>query len=70
VELIGSFNHWSRGTIYLSGPDASGHWAVTIPLNSGRHEYQFLVDGELVIDPKAPLYRPDGFGQKNAVLDI
>jgi hypothetical protein len=71
VELIGSFNHWARGTAHLSGPDASGHWAVTIPLPSGRHEYQFLVDGEkLVVDPEAPLYRPDGFGQKNAVLDI
>lgn len=71
VELIGSFNDWARGTIRLSGPDASGHWAVTIPLPSGRHEYQFLVDGEqLVVDPEALLYRPDGFGQKNAVLDI
>ena len=70
VELIGSFNDWARGTIRLSGPDASGHWVVTIPLPSGRYEYQFLVDGELVPDPKALLYRPDGFGQKNAVLDI
>jgi hypothetical protein len=71
VELIGSFNDWTRGTVHLSGPDASGHWAVTIPLPSGRHEYQFLVDGErLVADPKALLYRPDGFGQNNAVLDI
>ncbi len=71
VELIGSFNNWTPGDINLRGPDATGHWDVTIPLPEGRHEYQFLIDGRrLITDPKALLQRPDGFGRMNAVLDI
>jgi hypothetical protein len=71
VELVGSFNDWAVGEIRLDGPDATGHWAVTIPLSEGRHEYLFLVDGERwITDPKAAIHRPDGFGRSNAVLEI
>jgi hypothetical protein len=71
VELVGSFNDWAVGEIRLDGPDATGHWIVTIPLSEGRHEYLFLVDGERwITDPKAAIRRPDGFGRSNAVLEI
>ena len=71
VELIGSFNNWERGEIFLEGPDASGYWSVTVPLHHGRHEYLFVVDGkEFLADPSAPYHRPDGFGRINAILDI
>ena len=46
VELLGTFNNWKAGDIVLKGPDASGHWAATVLLPEGRHEYIFLVDGE------------------------
>lgn len=71
VELVGTFNDWAVGEIRLDGPDATGHWTVTIPLPEGRHEYLFLVDGRRwTTDPKATLRRPDGFGRSNAVLEI
>jgi len=71
VELIGSFNGWSRGDTPLQGPDATGYWSVSVPLNPGRHEYLFVIDGQqMIADPAAPFYRPDGFGRTNAVLDL
>ncbi|MBN1424139.1 glycogen-binding domain-containing protein [Candidatus Fermentibacteria bacterium] len=71
VELIGSFNGWRRGEAALQGPDATGHWSVTVPLDPGRHEYLFVIDDrQMVPDPSASLYRPDGFGRTNAVIDI
>ncbi|MBU0677597.1 MAG: glycogen-binding domain-containing protein [Verrucomicrobia bacterium] len=71
VELAGSFNDWARGRIVLDGPDATGNWTATVSLPAGRHEYLFMVDGrEWVTDPKATVFRPDGFGNRNAVLDI
>jgi hypothetical protein len=71
VELVGTFNDWAVGEIRLDGPDATGHWMVTIPLPEGRHEYLFLVDGERwITDPKAEVCCPDGFGRTNAVLEI
>jgi len=71
VELIGSFNNWKRGEILLEGPDASGHWSVSVPLQHGRHEYLFVIDGkEFQADPSAPFQRPDGFGRINSLMDI
>jgi hypothetical protein len=71
VELVGSFNAWQPGEIRLSGPDATGRWTATVPLPEGRHEYLFLVDGkEWITDPGASFHRADGFGHRNAVIDV
>jgi hypothetical protein len=71
VELVGSFNDWKPGEIMLKGPDAAGHWTVTVQLPHGRHEYLFLVDGKKwITDPLAAIYRPDGFGRQNALIEL
>jgi 1,4-alpha-glucan branching enzyme len=52
VYLIGDFNDWN----HLSHPmrrNADGSWLLQLPLSRGRHYYQFLVDGDTVIDPHA-----------------
>jgi hypothetical protein len=71
VELVGSFTGWEAGVLQLEGPDATGHWTAKVRLPAGRHEYSFLVDGkEWVADPRAVITRPDGFGRRNAVMEI
>jgi 1,4-alpha-glucan branching enzyme len=32
---------------------ADGSWRLQVPIAQGRHYYQFLVDGEPVLDPHA-----------------
>lgn len=71
VELIGSFTGWQTGRIQLAGPDASGHWTAEVELPAGRHEYGFLVNGrEWRSDPGAEMWRSDGFGRNNAVIEL
>jgi 1,4-alpha-glucan branching enzyme len=41
-----------------------------VPVVPGRrYQYQFVVDGRWVTDPLAPA-ADDGFGGRNAVLDL
>lgn len=71
IELVGSFNGWIPGEILLKDSNKDGRWKVTVPLNEGRHEYMFIVDGKTwIADPRSTHYRPDGFGRKNSVLEI
>jgi 1,4-alpha-glucan branching enzyme len=52
VCLVGDFNNWSA-TSHPMKRQRDGSWRLEIPLSRGRHYYQFLVDGEPVLDPEA-----------------
>ncbi|HAK59421.1 MAG TPA: hypothetical protein DCO77_03420 [Nitrospiraceae bacterium] len=69
VSLVGSFNRWDTDASKMTGPDEKGWWRVALPLQPGRHEYLFLIDGRRwVRDLKVPSVVDDGFGGKNSVL--
>jgi hypothetical protein len=73
VEVVGSFNDWSRGTLHLNDDDGNGIWHGKAVLPAGQHEYMFVVDGERwVPDPLAGRYVDDGFGagQQNSLLIV
>jgi mono/diheme cytochrome c family protein len=72
VLVSGSFNGWASTA-------AAGAWPMTRygttfvlarPLEDGRHQYKFIVDGRWVVDPSNPRRTPDGFGGDNSVLDV
>lgn len=70
VALAGDFNGWDPGRTPLEQM-SSGAWTVTIPLEPGRYEYKFVVDGkQWIADPFAVEQKDDGFGSRNAVLDV
>ena len=70
VQAAGDFNGWNPSETPLQ-PTADGAWTVTLPLEPGRYEYQFVIDGEQWIgDPFAAEQSDDGFGSRNAVLDV
>ncbi|UCF78859.1 MAG: hypothetical protein JSW03_00850 [Candidatus Eiseniibacteriota bacterium] len=69
VSVAGSFNSWD--------PDATpllrrnGVWITILVLHPGSYEYMFVENSEhWVTDPHAAKTRDDGFGGKNAVLDV
>jgi Glycogen recognition site of AMP-activated protein kinase len=73
VEVVGSFNDWSRGALALNDDDGDGIWHADAVLPAGQHEYMFVVDGERwVPDPLAGRYVDDGFGagQQNSLLIV
>lgn len=70
VELAGSFNGWGARKIVLARGE-NGAWNATVELPRGRYEYAFVVDGQrFVADGAAADFADDGFGDRNAVLDI
>lgn len=70
VHIAGDFNGWNPARTPLE-PHAGGAWTVTLPLQPGRYAYQFVVDGDRwIADPFAAEQNDDGFGSRNAVLDV
>lgn len=70
VQAAGDFNGWNPHRTPLEQV-SNGAWMVTIPLEPGRYEYMFVVDGQQwIADPFALEQSEDGFGSRNAVLEV
>jgi hypothetical protein len=70
VNAVGDFNGWDPARTSLQQV-SRGVWSVTLPLTPGRYEYMFVVDGQRwVSDPAAIEQSDDGFGARNAVLEV
>lgn len=70
VQVAGDFNGWNPTRTPLE-QISTGAWTVTIPLKPGRYEYMFVVDEQQwIADPFAAEQEDDGFGSRNAVLDV
>jgi anti-sigma-K factor RskA len=70
VQVAGDFNGWNPASTSLE-QTSDGAWTVTIPLKPGRYKYMFVVDGDRwIVDPLAAEQTDDGFGSRNAVLDV
>ena len=71
VAIAGDFNGWNAQDNLLEDPDGDGIWTGTLNLEPGKYEYMFVLDGEKWLpDPNALRYAKDGFGNKNAILEI
>ena len=70
VGVAGDFNEWNPVRTPLE-PTTGGAWTVTLPLAPGRYEYMFVIDGtEWIADPFAEEQQDDGFGRRNAIIDV
>ena len=71
IAIAGDFNGWSPQANILEDSDEDGIWTGTLKLEPGRYEYMFVLDGEKWFpDPNALRYVKDGFGNKNAILEL
>jgi cyclomaltodextrinase / maltogenic alpha-amylase / neopullulanase len=70
VNLFGQFNGWNRKNLPMNDDDGDGVYEIIIPLDPGRYEYKFFVDGEELIDPENPAYVPNGLGDFNSIRII
>jgi len=69
VHVAGTFNEWNPEGVAL---ERKGDlWTAVLILPRGTYEYMFVEDdARWVTDPLALQTRDDGFGRKNAVLDL
>lgn len=71
VHIVGDFNNWSKISDLLYDREGKGLWQITIPLQPGRYEYKFLIDGKKWIPDEGNAERvPDGFGGWNSVITV
>ena len=70
VNLFGQFNSWDRNSLPMSDKNGNGVYEINIPLDPGRYEYKFYVDGTELIDPRNPVKVPNGLGDYNSVIII
>jgi 1,4-alpha-glucan branching enzyme len=69
VSVAGTFNGWDPQRTPLRREDG-GVWRIFLPLNTGRYEYRFVVDGQWLEDPGATEFAPNPFGGRNAVVTV
>ena len=70
VNLFGQFNGWNRKNLPMQDEDGNGVYEITVPLDPGRYEYKFFVDGKELIDQGNPVKVPNGMGDFNSVRII
>jgi hypothetical protein len=71
VAVVGEFNDWNPNSHYLQKTEEGDRWSVTLELEPGRYEYMYVLNGETwITDPGAFQYNRDGFGNKNAIIEL
>jgi hypothetical protein len=71
VAIAGDFNGWNPQANILEDSEGDGIWTGILKLEPGKYEYMFVLDGEKWFpDPNALRYVKDGFGNRNAILEI
>lgn len=70
INLFGQFNSWNRQNLPMKDNDGDGVYEIEIPLDPGRYEYKFFVDGKEITDPGNPVKVPNGLGDFNSVRII
>lgn len=70
VNLFGQFNSWNRQNLPMKDFNGDGVLEIEIPLDPGRYEYKFFVDGKEIVDPENPVKVPNGMGDFNSVRII
>jgi 1,4-alpha-glucan branching enzyme len=71
IALAGDFNGWRHDQLHMRPSEADGVWTVIVPLRPGRYQYMFVVDGnKWLTDPLADGHYDDGFGNRNAVVEV
>jgi len=70
VNLFGQFNSWDRQNLPMKDTNGDGVLETEIPLDPGRYEYKFYVDGKELVDPANPVIVSNGMGDFNSVRVI
>ncbi len=71
VTLAGTFNQWNPRAQPMTDEDGDGVFETTLLLPAGTYQYKFVVDGTRWFeDPRATAFTPDGFGGRNALVQV
>jgi 1,4-alpha-glucan branching enzyme len=69
VSVVGDFNAWNPDSHPMEMA-FDGSWKVAIPIRHGHHQYGFLVDGILTLDPRGQGVSRNAQGQRVSLLAV
>ncbi len=69
VNLVGDFNDWNLQANPMQRM-ADGGWHTMVELRHGHHRYAFLVDGQLLLDPRAQGITRNDQGQRVSLVPV
>jgi hypothetical protein len=67
VAVLGDWNGWQPTPLRAIGGE---RYEVALELPPGRHAYSFSIDGVVTVPSDAMSWVDDGFGGRNAVVDV
>ncbi len=67
VHVVADFNDWKVDELPMENVEGTGMWQRLVPLNKGRYEYKFYVDGQWVNDPDNPNRTLNEFGENSSI---
>jgi 1,4-alpha-glucan branching enzyme len=70
VYLVGSFNDWNPEGRRLVDKLNDGHFATTIMLPQGEHQYKYVINGAWCVDPNCAEWIANDLGSLNSVLRV
>jgi hypothetical protein len=70
VSLVGDFNGWSKHVTPLRVASRPGVWSADVPLQPGRHEYAFVIDGKRWSPDPTANRVSDDFGTESSVVVV
>lgn len=73
VCVAGDFNNWSADATPMNRLDQvekNGAWEVTIPVETGRYRYRYVVDGAWQNDPHNNYVESNPYGELNSVIEV
>lgn len=72
VNLAGEFNGWNSGDANYALKLADGVWSITVPLQPGKYQYKFVLDGgaKWKEDPSNTETMDDHNGGLNTIVTV
>ena len=69
VSILGDFNDWQPNANPMRR-QTDGIWTAQLALHHGHHQYQYLVDGQPVLDPRAQGIARNVRGERVSVVAV
>ena len=70
VKISGDFNNWTPEATPLIKLEQKDIWYTFLPLEKGKYNYQYVIDGKYQTDPVNPETAVSTFGVKQSVVEI
>jgi hypothetical protein len=70
VQIVGDFSNWKPIQNTMTQDSGSKVWKIVLPLEPGKYQYKFIVDGAWKVDPHNPEVVSTELGANNSLVEV